>query len=351
MTTPAEDDRFCAALLPRVSRTFAAGIVALPPSLRAPTMIGYLVCRAADAIEDQTTLSIANRRLALRALRDEIIDATAAATGADAGVPAALRREIPATIGGGAWPEGLCGTSESDAELLAGRAHVLRALSRLPADIAAIVGATAIEMCDGMAEYLQDDETRPIRTWADLDRYCYFVAGTVGHMLTGLFLAGRAPWIHEAALVERATGFGTALQLVNVAKDAARDLEDGRIFLPRESWPPGFAAHKGDKPPPELHAVVAQVVARAWERVREAQEYLVSLPPDALPARRFCAMALHLAILTLRECERVPTLIDPARPPKVGRVDVATTIAWLALHAGDDRALAERYGTLAGARA
>jgi farnesyl-diphosphate farnesyltransferase len=351
MSTPADDDRFCAAMLPRVSRTFAAGIAALPASLRAPTMIGYLVCRAADAIEDQTTLSIAERRVALRALRDEIIDAIAAATAPDAGVPSRLRRAIPASVGGGAWPAGLEGTSESDRELLAGRAHVLRALSRLPADVARIVGATAIEMCDGMSEYLQDDDTRPIRTWADLDRYCYFVAGTVGHMLTGLFLAGRAPWIHEAALVERATGFGTALQLVNVAKDAARDLEDGRCFLPSDSWPPGFSARKGDKPPAELHDVVAEVVARAWERVREAQEYLVSLPPDALPARRFCAMALHLAILTLRECERVPTLMDAERPPKVGRVDVATTVAWLALHAGDDRALAERYGALAGARA
>ncbi|MDQ8168626.1 MAG: squalene/phytoene synthase family protein, partial [Gemmatimonadota bacterium] len=44
--------RFCVAILPAVSRTFALGIKALPGALGQAVLDAYLLCRIADTVED-----------------------------------------------------------------------------------------------------------------------------------------------------------------------------------------------------------------------------------------------------------------------------------------------------------
>lgn len=344
MTT--ESEAYCEAALPRVSRTFAAGIAALPSELRRATTAGYLVCRISDAIEDQTSLPIPARRAALEAWRREVLAAALGATAPDAGVPARFLRLLPSPPTGGSWPTEVSGTSEADRELVENRRHVLALLGALPRDVASLVAFHAVEMAQGMAAFLQDGATRPIATWDDLDRYCYYVAGTVGHMLTGLFLIGRTDDHASAELEARATSFGIGLQLVNVAKDAAGDLIEGRCFVPREAWPPGFEGVADPGVPDSLRAPILAIVARAHGHLRRANEYVLALPADALAARKFCAMALHLAIQTLTAIERSDTLTDPKRPPKISRGDVMDTILWLEENAGDDARMAARFEEL-----
>src|SRR5262245_29563636 len=48
----AADLAYCHEVLPRVSRTFAINIRLLGPALRDPVCVGYLLCRASDALED-----------------------------------------------------------------------------------------------------------------------------------------------------------------------------------------------------------------------------------------------------------------------------------------------------------
>src|SRR6185436_3303061 len=47
-----EDRRFCRAILPDVSRTFALSIQMLAGSFRESVAIAYLLCRTADTLED-----------------------------------------------------------------------------------------------------------------------------------------------------------------------------------------------------------------------------------------------------------------------------------------------------------
>src|SRR5699024_7436708 len=42
-------------------------------------------------------------------------------------------------------------------------------------------------MCHGMSDFQQRIEPSGLATLADMDRYCYYVAGVVGEMLTELF--------------------------------------------------------------------------------------------------------------------------------------------------------------------
>src|SRR5512137_2293216 len=52
-TTPADAREFCRRTLPRVSRTFALNIELLSGSFRDAVRVAYLLCRAADTIEDR----------------------------------------------------------------------------------------------------------------------------------------------------------------------------------------------------------------------------------------------------------------------------------------------------------
>src|SRR5690606_2736574 len=69
-------------------------------------------------------------------------------------------------------------------------------------------------------------------TLADLERYCYFVAGTVGHLLTDLFATVLGRPI-EPALRAQAERFGAGLQMVNILKDVTEDRARGWSYIPR----------------------------------------------------------------------------------------------------------------------
>ncbi len=347
-----EAEAFCVRMLPLVSRTFALGIAALPDGLRRATTAAYLLCRVADSIEDQTNAPLALRRRALGAWRDEVLGATLGGVAATVGVPAELLPELPAPSGA-SWPaERIQAEAGADDELVRGRHLVLALFARQPADVRRVVGARVIEMSDGMALYLQGEGAHPIETFDDLERYCYFVAGTVGHMLTGLFAAGGPPIGAERLATLRATAerFGIALQLVNIIKDAGGDLVEGRCFVPRSLWPAGLPYAR---PPAEgeraaLRAALVGLTDRARPYLVDAQRYLLALPPGRAEARSFCALALHLALLSLRACRNAPHLGDPARPVKVSRPQVAEVVTWLGRHGDDDDALARRFEELAG---
>jgi phytoene synthase len=74
---------------------------------------------------------------------------------------------------------------------------------------------------------LDTDGWRP-QTEADLMRYCYHVAGSVGCMMA--IVMGVDP--DDAATLDRACDLGLAFQLANIARDIAEDASAGRCYLP-----------------------------------------------------------------------------------------------------------------------
>lgn len=66
------------------------------------------------------------------------------------------------------------------------------------------------------------------RTFEELERYCYHVAGTIGLMAIEIF------GYRNARTREYARSLGTAMQLVNILRDIGSDAQRGRIYLPRE---------------------------------------------------------------------------------------------------------------------
>lgn len=101
----------------------------------------------------------------------------------------------------------------------------------------AIPARYAHDLIEGFA--LDAREWRP-RSEADMLRYCYHVAGTVGCMMA--VLMGVDPG--DGMTLDRACDLGLAFQLANIARDISEDEAAGRCYLPEE-WlvemdiPPG----------------------------------------------------------------------------------------------------------------
>lgn len=335
---PAYDRAFCDAMLPKVSRTFAVCIRLLPAKLERPVLTAYLLCRVADTIEDTAALSSDAKEVLLAAFRASL----------DTGGPDAdaLRKAFAAPT--------------TDEEELAQEADaVLREFRRLPGEQQAAIRPSVQEMCSGMAEFARRQprgEAGPVtalETVEDLDRYCYFVAGTVGQLLTELFRlhAASITPARYRRLKSLATSFGLGLQLTNIIKDVSDDRRRGWAFVPRQ-----LCQVAGIRPE-ELHdgrhregalRVMRVLIDKAKGHLCDALEYSTALPRRLHGIRMFCLTSLYFAVRTLRLAERDPRLLDPAHKVKITRRDVARTVGLAKIVAPSNHLVRSYFRTLAG---
>lgn len=210
-------------LLIKTSRTFALAIPLLPqPTLREVT-VAYLLFRLADTFEDASVLWQQDEQLAaLGDFVDLISD--------------------PSIDAAGRLARSWCSHPPTDhagyLELLEKTPRVIASFMSLAPQARQVVGHHTIRTTEGMASVVErtgGDGVLRLASVRDVQDYCYIVAGIVGEMLTDLFLLDR-PHLEEVGdyLRERAARFGEGLQLVNILKDSAGDVVEGRDYLPTE---------------------------------------------------------------------------------------------------------------------
>ncbi len=286
---PSASDEGLADLLEKTSRTFALAIPLLPQPTRREVGIAYLLFRIADTFEDATVAWSRPRQIA--ALRDfgRLLEAPSRA-GAEA-LAAEWLAEPPTSHAG-------------YRELLAQVPAVLAAFAALAQEPREIVRVHTRRTAEGMAGFVARTGGAgglELADVADLKAYCHTVAGIVGEMLTELFLL-RRPHLTPIAgfLRHRATRFGEGLQLVNILKDSAGDVTEGRRYLP-----PGV-------PRSELFAL-------AHRDLDAAAEYVLAIQDCGGPAglAAFTALPVELARASLDR-------IEAAGPgSKITRAEVA----------------------------
>jgi farnesyl-diphosphate farnesyltransferase len=108
-----------------------------------------------------------------------------------------------------------------------------------------VIGRWSSEMAKGMecAEDLDSEplfvthgEVRLLARVQDYNQYCYFVAGTVGHMTTDLIIDHYCLDDDTANILQDlCEACGRGLQKTNIVKDFARDLSRGVCYLP-DKW-------------------------------------------------------------------------------------------------------------------
>jgi farnesyl-diphosphate farnesyltransferase len=304
-----EAERWSREILPAVSRTFAISIRFLPGTLGTAVMTAYLLCRIADTIEDDGAMSAERKAELLDAFRRALGDAKSAdafpslvhdITG-DAAHVALIRRTDLVCLVLRSLPD-------------ATRAHVVHWVE---------------EMVKGMKKFVLLYPTGiRIQTLAEYREYCYYVAGTVGCMLTELWRE-HAPSVgarEYAELKERCEKFGEALQTVNILKDIAWDAEhENAIYIPARTLAEHGSGHSTLLSAAHLEgnkAAIASFIELAWSDLDEALEYLYRVPRRALAIRAFCVLPLLYAYATLRDLSASRAILSAGGSVKISRSEV-----------------------------
>ncbi|HZR94379.1 MAG TPA: squalene synthase HpnC [Gaiellaceae bacterium] len=107
-----------------------------------------------------------------------------------------------------------------------------------------------------------DQHVAEYETWDDLKRYCVHSADPCGRLVLGVLRR-----LDDAELVTASDSVCTGLQLVNFLQDVPRDLELGRVYLPREDCA-RFGSPALDRPSEELRALLRFEAERAAALLR-----------------------------------------------------------------------------------
>ena len=293
----ASDFALCRELLPGVSRTFALTIRVLPERLRDAITVAYLLCRIADLFEDASELDPRARIVQLEAIGLSLEENPPDPREMTARINDQLARELDHAAG---------------MRLLEERETVFRAYVALPEAQRQILGRWIQAMAMGMASHV-GRELRPLReggvrfaleTEEELRRYAYYVAGTVGHLLTELFALDLGRRV--AGSLERmralATPFGLGLQFTNILQDVAEDRRRGWSYVPEEVARRHGTSILGLDDPgargPALR-VIADLVREAAAYLDQALEFTLLLPRSAPRVRLFCLWPTFFALRTL----------------------------------------------------
>ena len=199
-------------VMARVARTFDLATRILPADVRTDVRRLYLVLRTLDDLVDQGPAAEAETRLAA--------------------VEAWVERDS---------------TGSPEAELLADLAARHPAF---PRDAVA-------DFCAGMRADLAGPRHA---TDADLDLYCYQVAGTVGRLMAPLL--GVVPG-REAEADTAARALGAAMQRTNILRDVREDAAIGRVYLPDD-----LLAQAGLGPGADPDTALALTEHPAWPESR-----------------------------------------------------------------------------------
>ena len=313
MSSPGLDDlRYCRDVLPRVSRTFAVNIRLLGGSLRDAVRTAYLLCRAADALEDSWGGDAAEIRARFGQLEEAI-------EGSDLAARDLARRAAERASG------------RADLDLVAHLPAVLGAYRALSSADRAAIADCARTMCGGMSHFAARAAERPpvsayLDTEAELGEYCFAVAGCVGVMLTRLFAArvpARHP-SHEAQRLALAPDVGAALQLTNIVLDWPVDVRRGRCFVPA-SWLAEHSLAPSDlvgRDHPGVRALAARLESRARASLARVPDYMARIPIAAVRFRLFCLWPAVWAAASLRHAHRDPEFPWGARRPRLPRAEL-----------------------------
>jgi len=308
---PHEKTRLHEHLLVGVSRTFALTIPELPEGLRETVTNAYLLCRIADTIEDDPNFDAEIKD----AFHTTFLEAAESGHGAEDFAQAV-------------WPRLAPGTLEAEIELIRESPVVLWMTHQLlPRQRRAILRCLAT-MSRGMGQFERSRSRRGLSDVAELEHYCYFVAGVVGEMLTELFCAhSRQIDARRDDLEARAVSFGLGLQMTNILKDIWDDYQDRVCWLPREVFESyGYDLselqphHNGNGP--AFAASMQHMVGIAHTHLRNALEYTLAIPKNETGIRRFLIWATLLAASTLRKISAKP-LFTEGSEVRVSRRKVA----------------------------
>ena len=313
-----ESLKYCTDILPNVSRSFAIGINFLTGELKKSVLIGYLLCRIIDTVEDDIYLEAK--------LKEQYLLKFIECFNSNAN-ESLNYSQIAFQLQG----------DKFHIDLVKNTHKVFQIYYSLSKNSQNVLMKWVIEMTKGMALFVKRHPLGiRVATIKEYKEYCYYVAGTVGYLLTdlwqeyGLFITKNV----YKKMNQNSVAFGEALQSVNILKDIAWDAKaENSIYIPSESLNKYGVTHELMLNPELKNSTIkaiSDILFLAHEDVKISIEYLKSIPKWNFRIRFFCIFPLLLAIATLKKLEQTENILTPDKVIKVSRNEVKK-IKWYSI--------------------
>ncbi len=310
---PDRDLAYQTAILQGVSRTFALTIPRLPDALRDVVGNAYLLCRITDTIEDEPRLLPEQKQR----FSERFIDVVAGREDVEG-----FARELGALLS--------ASTTKDERDLVAHTDRVIRITHGFRPSQRKILERCVAVMARGMSEFQRNATADGLESLSHLDRYCYYVAGVVGEMLTELFCDYSAE-INERRedLLVLSVSFGQGLQMTNILKDIWEDHRRGACWLPRDIFQAAgydLSTLSAGNADPAFSKGLSELVAIARGHLDNALRYTLLIPRHETGIRLHCLWALGMAVLTLRRIHAT-TAFRSGQDVKISRRSVRAVVA------------------------
>jgi farnesyl-diphosphate farnesyltransferase len=305
-----------------VSRLFYTTLAVVPADVRDQIGLGYLFARAADTIADTDLIDRSRRLDFLSQLKAQFVSEQ---------ISWSQIRDIQQAMGP-------LQQDSSERVLLERLEDCFRLFQECSPEDRRRVQRLMTTLTQGMEMDLSRfpgqsvDELTALKTIDDLDRYTYYVAGCVGEFWTDLMCAHRkalASW-NVKQMSDVGVRYGKGLQLTNIVKDIAHDLQNGRCYIPET-----MLAEAGLMPRDLLNQanlsrfrpVLSKLVRMATEHLDQGWMYTMSIPRHEMRLRLSCMWPILSAGESLKLVLHSPDLLNPKVKVKIPRSKVYQILA------------------------
>ncbi len=299
---------YCWKALKNVSRSFAVTIPMVEKKISVPIMIGYLEARIIDNFEDEGRfVSVIERIRNLEKVIEIIVNSEAKD----------IKRHIKEL--GEIGKKTISNPYYLDLVL---NMDKVIAVHNTMTDIAKnAIKRWLSEMTYGMKKFVDIE----IKTFSQLDEYCYYVAGTIGGFLTELIINNAKRITKEQIkIMERTkTDFGLFLQKVNIIRDIRADIKrNDKIFWPRELFlshnltPEKVVDKKYEK---EAIDILSAMLENAKKHISPTMEYINAIPEEYNGYRRASSMNFLMGVETLNKVKNNPDVFYSDKPVKIDK--------------------------------
>lgn len=316
-TTVSSKHELLGDLLKQVSRLFYTTLVVVPANVRDQVGLAYLFARAADTIADTELIDRSCRLGFLNRFRAQFLGEQP---------DWAQIRTIQQAVGP-------LQQVSAERTLLERLDECFRLSLTCSPDDRRRIQRVMTTLTQGMEMDLSTfpgtsvADLTALKTFDELDRYTYYVAGCVGEFWTGLMCAHRkalAGWDIQR-MSEVGVRFGKGLQLTNIVKDIAHDLRKGRCYIPEM-----MLDEAGLKPQdllqptnlPRFKPVLRTLVRSAVEHLDQGWLYTMAIPRYETRLRLACMWPILSAGESLKLVLNSPDLLNPAVKVKIPRSKV-----------------------------
>ncbi len=296
--------RFCRRILKEVSRSFSLTIPMLDPEIKNAVMIVYLQDRLLDNFEDELPELEDDQR---KNLMDKVVEV----------FNPAHRQEPPLIQEIEEYADEFI---DDSLKVLTANVNLLwEAYHGLDSYVKARSFYWLKEMNSGMQKYLDNG----IKTFSDLDEYCYYVAGTVGGFLSDLIITKYNLNQRQAEILrENFNEAGLFLQKVNITRDIREDiLNRDRIFWPLEELGLKRDQLLNKEYKEEAMLSLHKMIENIKKHVPALIEYYDALPDEASGYKRFFAVNNALGLATIERLSNNEAVFYSSKPVKASKLE------------------------------